>query len=172
VLEADGTLERERCKGGNEAPAALMAMLPDSQGKPARHKCAVCAYAAGREASGIGAIIYPDDVPENVKYPEGAVLSVVVNRYERDPEARRKCIERYGYACSGCDRTLESVYGPAGRDFVHVHHLQPLSDVSPGYEVDPIRDLRPVCPNCHAMIHRRTPCYSIEELRAMLKLGP
>jgi len=33
---------------------------------------------------------------------------------------------------------------------------------------DPIRDLRPVCPNCHVVIHRREPPYSIDEVRQLL----
>jgi 5-methylcytosine-specific restriction protein A len=32
------------------------------------------------------------------------------------------------------------------------------------YIVDPVKDLEPVCPNCHAMLHRKDPPYSIEEL--------
>ncbi len=35
-----------------------------------------------------------------------------------------------------------------GEGFIHVHHLKPLSEVGYEYRVDPIRDLRPVCPNC------------------------
>jgi 5-methylcytosine-specific restriction protein A len=52
--------------------------------------------------------------------------------------------------------------------FTHVHHLKLLSTVGSGYQVDPIEDLRPVCPNCHAVIHRREPPYSIDEVRAFL----
>jgi predicted HNH restriction endonuclease len=33
----------------------------------------------------------------------------------------------------------------------------------PKYVVDPVNDLKPVCPNCRAMIHRRTPPYSLED---------
>jgi 5-methylcytosine-specific restriction enzyme A len=29
--------------------------------------------------------------------------------------------------------------------------------------------LRPVCPNCHAVLHLRTPPFSIDEARAMLR---
>ncbi|MDB9470225.1 hypothetical protein PN480_18680 [Dolichospermum circinale CS-1225] len=36
------------------------------------------------------------------------------------------------------------------------------------YEVDPIKDLRPVCPNCHAMIHRRLPPLSIDEIKSII----
>ena len=37
------------------------------------------------------------------------------------------------------------------------------------YEVDPVRDLRPVCPNCHAVLHRREPPYSLDEVREFLQ---
>ncbi|WP_422678748.1 hypothetical protein [Christiangramia echinicola] len=37
------------------------------------------------------------------------------------------------------------------------------------YNVDPIRDLIPVCPNCHFMLHKRTPAFTIEELKNMIK---
>ena len=63
---------------------------------------------------------------------------------------------------------FEAIYGAIGRDFIHVHHLIPLSEVGDTYEVDPIEDLRPVCPNCHAMLHKRTPPYSISELSALM----
>ena len=32
-------------------------------------------------------------------------------------------------------------------------------------KLDPINDLIPVCPNCHAMLHRRNPSLMVEELR-------
>ena len=49
-----------------------------------------------------------------------------------------------------------------------MHHLRPLSEIGEEYEVDPIEDMRPVCPNCHLMIHRRTPPLKIEEIKALL----
>ena len=42
------------------------------------------------------------------------------------------------------------------------------SEISEAYEVNPITDLRPVCPNCHAMIHRQVPAYSIDDIKTML----
>ena len=52
---------------------------------------------------------------------------------------------------------------------IHVHHLKMLSECEGGYEVDPIKDLRPVCPNCHMVIHcKEEGCYTIEEVKAML----
>ncbi len=87
--------------------------------------------------------------------------------YERNPEARRRCIERYGAVCCVCGFDSERVYG-VGR-VIHVHHLRPLSEMGREYVVDPIQDLRPVCPNCHAIIHLGGRCRSIEEVRGMLE---
>ena len=43
-----------------------------------------------------------------------------------------------------------------------------LSEIDKEYEVNPIQDLRPVCPNCHAMIHKKKPAYNIEEIQSLL----
>ena len=103
------------------------------------------------------------------EYREGAVRRVRVNAYERDRAARQECIDYYGSACSACDLRFEDRYGDVGAGYVHVHHLVPISEIGAEYVVDPIEDLRPVCPNCHAMIHQRRPPFSIEDLRNMLK---
>ena len=62
-----------------------------------------------------------------------------------------------------------NVYGDMGDGFIHVHHLKDLATIGEEYEVDPIEDLRPVCPNCHAMLHRTVPAMSIEDLRAIFE---
>ncbi len=78
------------------------------------------------------------------------------------------CIKHYGAVCIVCDFSFEQVYGDLGAGFIHVHHLTPLSDIGREYQVNPIKDLRPVCPNCHAMLHREKETLSIEVLRARL----
>src|SRR5262249_34037621 len=87
-------------------------------------------------------------------FTEGAVRRVDVNRYERDRRARAACITHHGKVCSVCGFDFEKTYGTLGHGFIHVHHLTELSTVGPNYVVDPIKDLRPICPNCHAMVHR------------------
>jgi 5-methylcytosine-specific restriction protein A len=54
-----------------------------------------------------------------------------------------------------------------GTGYIHVHHIVPLSAIKESYVVDPVTDLVPVCPNCHAIIHRKMPPYLIEEVRAL-----
>lgn len=113
-------------------------------------------------------LLLPEEVPATADMVEGAVRRVSVNAYERNPEARKQCIEYYGARCFVCGFDFSEVYGEVGTGYIHVHHLRPLSDVGERYAVDPIADLRPVCPNCHAIVHRRIPPYSVEEVRAML----
>ena len=64
---------------------------------------------------------------------------------------------------------FESIYGDIGKHFIHVHHIIPLSSIDETYILDPVKDLRPVCPNCHAMLHKRVPPFSIDELSSKLK---
>ena len=111
-------------------------------------------------------ITYPDDVSES--FFEGAVKQVFVNRYERNKTARDKCIDYYGCSCSVCKFNFEKVYGEIGRDFIHVHHIKPISEIGIEYELDPVKDLRPICPNCHSMIHRHSLPISIQELKKLL----
>lgn len=111
----------------------------------------------------------PEENGRSETFSEGASVRISVNAYERDSRARKKCIERYGCECVACGFDFEKTYGEIGQGFIHVHHLMPLSEASGRHDVDPIRDLRPVCPNCHAMLHARSPLLSIEELRASLR---
>jgi HNH endonuclease len=103
------------------------------------------------------------------QFDEGSKMSVLVNRHERSVPARRRCIEIYGPRCSVCEFNFEEVYGSIGSGFIHVHHINPLAASSQRYKVNPRRDLRPLCPNCHEMIHRKTPPYSIQELRSIIQ---
>ena len=109
----------------------------------------------------------PDEISER-EYKEGAVRQVQVNSYERDRAARQACIRHYGPACVVCGFVFEERYGALGAGYIHVHHLVPISEIGENYRIDPIRDLRPICPNCHAMIHGRRPPLSIEEVRGTL----
>jgi predicted HNH restriction endonuclease len=111
----------------------------------------------------------PEEVPVSAAHAEGSVHRILVNRYERDPRAREECIRHYGAVCFICGFDFVSKYGQVAAGFTHVHHLNLLSSLGPDYEVNPVRDLRPVCPNCHAVLHRREPPYSVEEVQRFLR---
>ncbi|MDI1238648.1 MAG: HNH endonuclease [Polaromonas sp.] len=108
------------------------------------------------------------DPSEEKDYFEGATTSVVVNKYERDPKARKACIDHFGAKCRVCDMTFKEKYGAKlGGEFIHVHHVVPLSSIKKTYKVNPLKDLVPVCPNCHAMLHNGN--LGPDELRRHLK---
>ncbi len=103
------------------------------------------------------------------RYLEGSVVSIRVNRYERDRSARSKCIAHYGPVCQACGIKLSNVYGSVAENFIHVHHVKAISSVGREYELDPIDDLKPLCPNCHAISHLRKEPYSIEEIQGLME---
>lgn len=112
----------------------------------------------------------PEEIdPEKLLLIEGSVHQILVNAYERSLKARTKCIEHYGCICYVCGFSFSEVYGALGQGFIHVHHLKPLAEISETYVVDPIADLRPVCPNCHAMLHRKNPPLAIENLKELIR---
>lgn len=100
---------------------------------------------------------------------EGGAFSVQATVYERNPVARQKCIAHYGLNCVVCGFNFGATYGNTAKNHVHVHHLKPIASIGKEYTVDPISDLRPVCANCHSVIHLRQPPYSIEEVKNMLQ---
>ena len=112
--------------------------------------------------------IFSDESPDG-QYPEGSVRSVLINEYKRNPKARAVCLAHYGHSCFVCNFNFGDVYGSIGNDFIHVHHLKEISSSDEEYSVDPINDLRPLCPNCHAMVHTQKPAIAPEELRKLLK---
>jgi 5-methylcytosine-specific restriction protein A len=101
--------------------------------------------------------------------PEGGGTQVLVTRYERSQINRAACIEFHGTRCKVCDFDFARVYGEIGEGFIEVHHIEPVSGIVPGTVIDPANDLVPLCPNCHAMVHRRKPPYSIAELRSFIQ---
>lgn len=106
-------------------------------------------------------VISPDE------YHEGAERYVHAIRYERDRNGRQKCLDHYGYVCAVCGMDFEKAYGEIGHEFIEVHHIIPLPDRGGDYILDPIKDLRPLCSNCHSMIHRTNPLMTIEKFKEL-----
>lgn len=98
-------------------------------------------------------------------YVEGKSKVITYKTYDRSPAARQACIEHYGYNCSVCGFSFEDAYGAIGSKYIEVHHLRQIADSGKEHIVNPIQDLRPVCANCHCMLHKTRPPLSIEELR-------
>jgi 5-methylcytosine-specific restriction protein A len=99
---------------------------------------------------------------------EGAVSQVQINRYERSRYNRSLCVNFHGDKCRICGFDFSKKYGDIGTGFIHVHHITPVSKLGSDYIIDPINDLIPVCPNCHAMLHKKDPPYTMEEIKGMM----
>lgn len=112
--------------------------------------------------------VYPDEVDSTIVYSEGKTKKVLINSYERNPIARKKCIEHFGLDCQICGMNFKEKYGDLGENFIHVHHKLDIAIIGKEYSINPIKNLIPVCPNCHAMLHKRKPSYSVEELKLMM----
>jgi len=123
---------------------------------------ALRAYLSFLEHESDSIVQYPDE------YSEGKSVTVQANRYERNSKARRECIKFHQPICKVCGMDFSSVYGDIGEGFIHVHHIKPLSEIGQNYTVDPIKDLLPVCPNCHAMLHTKKPPLQVEDLKKLM----
>lgn len=108
---------------------------------------------------------YPEEILNPGNYVEGVKKQITVNSYERNREARNKAIEIHGLNCVVCNINFENIYGEIGIGFIHVHHVIPLHKIDNTYQVNPEEDLVPVCPNCHAMLHRSNNPPTIEQLK-------
>ena len=98
-------------------------------------------------------------------YREGRAEKILVNKYERDSGAKISCIKHHGAICAACRIDMSAIYGKEISGFIHVHHIVPIAEMKAEYCVNPITDLVPLCPNCHAVVHKFRPILSVEELR-------
>lgn len=111
----------------------------------------------------------PEEVAEPPQYVEGAARQILVNGYERNAKARKECINIHGVNCCICEFNFGNVYGPEADRYIHVHHLKPLSEIGCEYVVNPRDDLRPICPNCHAVLHMGGRDRTIEEVKRLVQ---
>lgn len=172
TLEGDGYTDSVGNKStphSSSRPSVSAPSSRDSSQRETSHK--KTGGGSGRhEGYGNGVdILLPEEISETEGSYEGARKQISVNTYERDRTARDKCLQHYGTRCAVCEKDMSEIYGPEAEGLIHVHHLKPLSEIKEGYRVNPIADLRPVCPNCHAVIHRRRPVYKIEEVKGFLE---
>ncbi len=114
---------------------------------------------------------------------EGEVRKRMIRHRKREARLRadkiRDCLRRgQALACEveTCRVDFEERYGDLGRDYIQVHHMKPLADRTRPQSTPP-SDLRLVCPNCHAMIHRGGACRTLRAIsrairRARERCGP
>jgi 5-methylcytosine-specific restriction protein A len=149
-------------------------MLPLNAGDPTEDERLILRW-TGRMAAAVVALLPVEDsspadqLPDVEGLPEGAKVRVEINRYERDRRNRAAALAIHGYGCHACQLNLEELYGAAAAGLIEVHHVTPVSTLGDGYVVNPAVDLVPLCPNCHAVAHRRVPPFSVAEIASMLE---
>jgi 5-methylcytosine-specific restriction protein A len=93
--------------------------------------------------------------------------------YERKPFNRERAIEIHGLTCVCCRFNFEARYGAAGRGYIQVHQVKPVSDLLEATPIDPKEDLAVLCANCHAMIHKdKENTLTIPKLPALINHTP
>lgn len=113
------------------------------------------------------------DVTSN--YLEGSKKIVTVNAYERNPIARKECINYFLFLnngklkCEICGFDFGEVYGDEFKTKIHIHHLVEISSIGAEYKINPTTDLIPICPNCHLIAHSKKPAYTPDEIKAMIR---
>ncbi|MDD4455541.1 MAG: hypothetical protein PHI67_09575, partial [Candidatus Methanomethylophilaceae archaeon] len=78
-------------------PAAIKGFIPQLSPKILK-KVGTGWYAF----DGIKTVHLPEEVVSPEQYIEGTSRRISVNAYERNTNARAKCIDHYGYKCSVC----------------------------------------------------------------------
>ena len=127
---------------------------------------AQCAYGFLLMLSGVLSEITDQNAEEFDN--EGALKQTSLTRYERSARNRALCIAANGTTCAVCGFDFAKRYGAFAAGYIEVHHKQPLSTIGHSHSIDPIKDLVPLCPNCHAAVHMKNPPISPEELREIV----
>ena len=169
----------EPCNHGSEAPTQILRALGESQGGGGRHKCCTCAFQFGFQSltadieAQTRADVETEDATHGIENATGQTEGREIFRqsrtYERDSCNRAAAIRAHGVTCVACGFNFDTFYGAAyARSYIEVHHLDSLAR---GGErvVDPVADLRPLCANCHSMVHRRPGVVlPLEDLRQLI----
>lgn len=118
-------------------------------------------------------------VDENEVITEGEKTRSESARYKRSRAVRDAAIAFYKdksgrIACAVCGFDFQQVYGALGQDFIEIHHEHPLflgdGEAEESTVKEAISKVKPLCPNCHRMIHRRREeMLSVEELKETIE---
>jgi 5-methylcytosine-specific restriction protein A len=106
------------------------------------------------------------------EFQEGAVLTRLHKRRERDPKASAKkkaaVLKETGkLECEACGFDFAVAYGELGVGFAECHHRLPLASLGSRTGTR-LGDLAILCANCHRMIHKTRPLMSVEDFSAAI----
>ncbi len=118
---------------------------------------------------GVEAVERVDIEEDAFIYAEGKEIRQTRTLRQRNPrltdEAKSRYLHEHGeLRCEICGTSFEEVYGAIGEGYIEAHHPEPLSEMDGEQFVD-VDGIVLLCANCHRMVHRKSPPFSIEALR-------
>lgn len=99
-------------------------------------------------------------------FDEGFKKTIVKEITTRSKKVVLEAKSKHGTICAVCEFDFGKKYGPHGLGFIEMHHLNPIKN---GERKTTVNDLRPVCANCHRMLHKGDRLLSLEELTQIIK---
>jgi len=110
---------------------------------------------------------------------EGKSIESINKAKTRSALLREKAVEHYkdedGHIkCAVCGFDFLDCYGEIGRLFIHIHHEHPICEYDDEGTIqnimDAVKNVKPVCANCHCMLHRKKAAVlNIEELKEIIR---
>ncbi|MEL6271078.1 MAG: HNH endonuclease [Chloroflexota bacterium] len=124
----------------------------------------------GRES--VDAVEQVDTGEDTFIYAEGKPIVKTRTLRQRSSrltnEAKSRYLEEHGeLRCQICGLNFEELYGEIGAGYIETHHEEPISQMDGEQFVD-VDGVVLLCANCHRMVHRKTPPYSVEDLKRIV----
>ena len=107
---------------------------------------------------------------------EGQLMTRSVEYRTRSRELRNTAVEYYSESgrirCLACYFEFARAYQAIGEGVIQIHHIKPVSFMrgEPLSREDALANVRPLCANCHQMVHTKTPPIPICDLRSMVSV--
>lgn len=70
--------------------------------------------------------------------------------------------------CENCGFNFNEKYGSRGIDYIEVHHIKPISEMTAG-SITRVEDLVLLCSNCHSIVHIKKPWLTMQQLKEITK---
>lgn len=117
-------------------------------------------------------LLAEEEVAETKKAPEKnpeAQLEAKRLRWHRRADRNQKLAKDakkiHGTTCAVCGFNYEEKYGSIGEGYIEAHHLTPFAELDDRpTKLNPDTDFAVLCANCHRMVHKKTPPYTLAEL--------
>lgn len=100
---------------------------------------------------------------ENIIISEGKIEVKENKARERSKALRDAAILYYSQLgklkCKVCGFCFEDMYGDIGKNFIEIHHERPICKYENSGNIqfisEAVKNVKPLCSNCHRMIHRK-----------------